>query len=151
MLSQSLVWLGNCIVGCVTMTDSERFWKSVERTEKCWNWTGFRDNNGYGQISINGNAISVHRFSWELHFFPIPKGLLVCHACDNPSCVNPNHLWLGTVTANNLDRARKGRSRTGPLSATTRIRMSLVRKGKKKSEEHKRRLSQSMKKRALRV
>ena|SRR6266566_2085876 len=107
---------------------SEDFWKKVEITTYCWIWKGAQDRSGYG---IFGTTLS-HRYSWKLHFCPIPKGLCVCHACDNPLCVNPSHLWLGTNTANHIDKDRKGRHRGLP-------------KGSHISEEQKRKQSESMK------
>lgn len=90
----------------------DRFWGNVERAtneDSCWEWTGLR-SEGYGSISYAGRMRRAHRVSWELHNGPIPQGLLVLHRCDNPPCVRPDHLFLGTVTDNNRDRAVKGRS-----------------------------------------
>lgn len=91
----------------------ERFWKYVPKLHEkmCWEWTGGMDGAGYGTVS-NGfgkSPLKAHRLSWEIHFGAIPDGLMVCHACDNPSCVNPDHLLLGTQAANALDMSRKGR------------------------------------------
>ena len=94
----------------------KRFWRFVEKKESgCWEWTGSTDGHGYGQIS-KGKNISpekAHRTSWILHFGAIPSGLDVCHACDNPLCVNPKHLMLGTRMANMVDASRKGRLTRG--------------------------------------
>lgn len=97
----------------------ERFRKYVDRREDdaCWPWTGSTDQHGYGRIS-QGRGLSpkkAHRIAYELFKGPILDGLHVCHACDNPNCVNPNHLWVGTAKDNALDRVRKGRS--GPRRA----------------------------------
>ena len=75
----------------------------------CWVWTGWIDNWGYGYIPGHGGA---HRVSYQIYKGRINKGLLVCHTCDNPKCVNPEHLWLGTTKENALDRQRKGRGNT---------------------------------------
>jgi hypothetical protein len=91
----------------------KRFWKYVIKTESCWNWTGATDSFGYGHIGTyipKRTMIKAHRLSYEMHNGKIPKGLLVCHTCDNPKCVNPKHLWLGTIQDNMDDRTRKMRS-----------------------------------------
>lgn len=74
----------------------------------CWEFTGSKDKKGYGIFSLNKES-RAHRVAWMLHFGPIPKGLSVCHSCDNPGCVNPSHLWLGTQADNMRDRDSKKR------------------------------------------
>ena len=85
----------------------------VPETE-CWIWLGPKNKAGYGKIShgSRGNALNLyaHRVSWQLHYGPIPKGLIICHRCDQPSCVNPVHLFIGTQADNLADRDRKGRN-----------------------------------------
>ncbi len=82
----------------------------------CWIWLGrAHKTHGYGIFSQWPKLGYAHRFSWTLHYGEIPKGLCVLHKCDVPLCVNPNHLFLGTVKDNMLDMARKGRQRKGTL------------------------------------
>lgn len=92
---------------------SERFWSKVQVRVKnvCWEWTGSCDGKGYGRMAsvYQGSPLKAYRVSWELHFGSIPDGLSVLHACDNPRCVNPHHLMLGTQMANAVDMARKNR------------------------------------------
>lgn len=95
-----------------------RFWRFVRKSENCWEWTGsrFPERNGwgnYGRVSYQGSPRLAHRVSWEMHFGPIPDGLIVRHKCDNPACVRPDHLELGTPHDNNLDMATRGRSTAG--------------------------------------
>ncbi len=75
----------------------------------CWEWKRRSHTFGYGAVSFQGRNIPAHRAMWILHFGSIPDGLLVCHKCDNPPCVNPDHLFLGTSTDNNRDMLSKGR------------------------------------------
>lgn len=98
-------------------TDVEtRFWPNVERGEDdaCWEWRGSRQVNGYGCIRINNRGFRTHRIAWELTNGPIPKGMHICHACDNPPCCNPRHLFLGTQRDNMRDAIAKGRFRFIP-------------------------------------
>lgn len=89
-----------------------RFWEKVNRRGKgdCWNWTANK-THGYGVLATKKpySAEKAHRFSWMLHYGEIPNGMAICHSCDNPSCVNPNHLMLATQKANMIDAAKKGK------------------------------------------
>lgn len=93
-----------------------RFWQKVDRRgpDECWPWLAACREGGYGHIKVKGKMQSAHRVSWHIHNGLIPDGLCVLHHCDNPACVNPDHLFLGTVADNNRDRASKGRCYHGP-------------------------------------
>lgn len=97
---------------------TERFWSKVDKSGNCWNWTGLKFHFGHGSFSIgsrwdNSNrSIGAHRYSWEIHNGKIPNKLCVLHKCDNPSCVKPEHLFLGTRLDNNIDMKHKGRIKT---------------------------------------
>lgn len=87
-----------------------RFWSRVNRADGgCWEWQGTRQHYGHGLLSVGGRNLKVHRISYEMHVGPIPAGLIVRHRCDNPPCVNPDHLEVGTRADNNRDRDERGR------------------------------------------
>ena len=91
----------------------ERFWEKVDKSNECWLWKASCDSYGYGHISVEKMMVKSHRLSWELTHGPIPCGLYVLHKCDNPKCVNPEHLFLGTALDNARDRDKKGRGACG--------------------------------------
>jgi hypothetical protein len=93
-------------------TRRDFFYARVRKTEDCWEWLSTKNVKGYGKIrpAKSPKRMSAHRFSWELHYGAIPYSLHVLHHCDNPACVRPDHLFLGTNHDNVLDKVRKGRS-----------------------------------------
>lgn len=91
----------------------QSFWSKIKKTNTCWIWQGSPGGTGYGQFGFNGKLNYPHRFSYELHKGLIPKDLFVCHSCDNKLCVNPSHLWLGTLQDNHSDMMKKGRHNYG--------------------------------------
>lgn len=115
----------------------DRFWSKVRRGDDCWDWTAARDPLGYGFFRMEpGKPMwRAHRAAWALVNGPIPDGMIVCHRCDNPPCVRPEHLFLGTDQDNTDDRVAKGRSsrmvshygETSPLAVLTAAQVDEIR------------------------
>ena len=101
----------------------ERIEAKVERIPEagCWIWMGSSQVRGYGEIISNNRKYLAHRASYEAFVGQIPKGMYVCHACDNVACVNPNHLFLGTQKQNLQDMKTKGRSTRGEKNAMSKL------------------------------
>ena len=102
--------------GSKPFTDTEllnAFAEKVDKrgTDECWEWTGARNRRGYGVVKARGRITPAPRLSWKFFFGPIPEGKMVLHKCDNPSCVNPYHLYLGSQRDNMTDAVKRGRLR----------------------------------------
>lgn len=114
---------------------SERFWPKVAKTDDgCWEWQSSCTKMGYGQFQVRKLSklpFYAHRVSFMIHKGEIPEGKQVCHTCDNPKCVNPEHLFLGSQTDNNRDRQNKGRTASGDKNGarTQRHKNSFVKNG----------------------
>ena len=94
---------------------AERFWEKVDKRgpSECWLWTGAVMGQGYGHITNEGQQLRAHRVAWELTFGTIPEGMCILHHCDNKLCVNPKHLFIGTIMDNYTDMFQKGHSEIG--------------------------------------
>ncbi len=106
----------------------DRFYKYVDKGAGCWEWKGHFARNGYGRFTAHpGRSVIASRFSWELEHGVIPDGAIVCHKCDNPKCVRPDHLFLGTNRDNVDDCVRKGRNTKGEMVGTAKLTADAVR------------------------
>lgn len=114
------------------MTTEDRFWSHVIKIDGCWIWTASKRYKGYGAFCWRRDGVLIqgraHRYSYELHYGTFPDELFVLHKCDNPPCVNPKHLFLGTVLDNNLDMCRKGRHVSG--TSKTPVELCKYKKGR---------------------
>lgn len=112
--------------------ETESFWSHVEKTESCWIWrgkTGTSSGYEYGLCNFENVRQLTHRVSWKIHFGEIPDGLFVCHHCDNPPCVRPDHLFLGTNSDNVKDMVVKKRNSIGSKHAISVLRSLLEKYG----------------------
>lgn len=107
------------------------FEKRYIKSPDCWQWTGSLDKDGYGDFNLGRKykviSRKAHRASYQLYVGNIPEGMLICHTCDNRRCVNPTHLFLGTIEANNKDCVRKGRNCRGEKQGRSVLTEEIVR------------------------
>ena len=96
----------------ITQSLIKRFWEKVDKSGDCWTWKASKNKQGYGRFGIGaGKAVNASRVSWSIIKGSIPEGMFICHKCDSPSCVNPDHLFLGSRQDNIDDMMIKKRSR----------------------------------------
>lgn len=99
-----------------SVADKIAVWAEPDLNSGCLLWGGTVTRDGYGQVTISNKRVYIHRVVWEESNGAIPKGFCVCHKCDTPSCINPDHLFAGSVADNMADKTLKGRARGGSLS-----------------------------------
>jgi hypothetical protein len=102
-------------------TVEQRFGEKADKSGDCWIWIASKMGKGYGGFWYKGRFQRAHRVSWQLHFGEIPAGMFVCHHCDNPLCVNPSHLFLGTNADNVKDCRAKGRHINGERNGRAKL------------------------------
>lgn len=109
-------------------TMPERFWARVNKSGECWLWTGYRNKAGYGVTGVTPRSRLAHRVAFELSRGTLPPRQSVCHHCDNPACVRPDHLFLGDHVANTTDKVSKGRQARGTSFRRAKLTETMVRR-----------------------
>lgn len=107
----------NCVVAIrhnLSKESTARFWAKVQQTPDCWLWTAAKNESGYGIFGVGKATDKAPRISYRLLVGPIPEGTIVCHKCDNPTCVRPDHLFLGSHKDNHNDAVKKNRAKAPP-------------------------------------
>jgi hypothetical protein len=97
------------------------FWQDVVFSRGCWVWAGGVGRDGYGKLKVNGKTVRAHRVAYELANGDIPEGMLVCHSCDTPLCVRPDHLFVGRPSDNSRDMVEKGRQARGESNGRSKL------------------------------
>lgn len=105
--------------------EKNKFMSRVEISDTCWIWMASKNSDGYGNVWAKGKCLKAHRLSYQLFKGDIPIGKEICHSCDNPSCVNPDHLWVGTHKENMNDMVNKKRTLYGEQRKNNKIPVSL--------------------------
>lgn len=120
------------------MERDDRFWAKVRmptnRAEGCCEWQGTRDRKGYGRLTREGRSLYAHRHAWSLANGPIPEGSLILHKCDNPSCVCPDHLYVGNHIRNMRDAVERGRTAKGKMHGLSKLTDGDVRMARESEE-----------------
>lgn len=107
--------------GKVTRSLNDRFWEKVEKTTSCWNWIANKNRKGYGRIWVDGRNEFAQRVAFTMLYGQFNKKMRILHCCDNPSCVNPKHLYIGTDADNGRDKAIRGRAAMGEKNGNSKL------------------------------
>lgn len=115
----------------MNLPEHENFWSKVaarpDEPKECWEWVGYRDRDGYGRITVKGKVQGAHRVSYAMHNDDFQDNMVICHKCDNPSCIRPDHLFQDTAQKNNLDKELKNRQVRGTNNGTAKLNDQAIR------------------------